>query len=199
MNLCKRCERFARGEKAGAEVALALVFADIRGSTTVAENMTAQEYSELIDRFYMASADVLVSGEATVEKLAGDQVAALSVPGLVDGDYVDRAVDIAMRLMKAYGYGRPEGPCIKVGAGVHTGTAFVGMVGTSGRMTEFTSLGDAPNVTARLASLAGSGEVVLSEATVAAASAPVPPVYEVKEVSLKGKAEPMQVHIIKAA
>lgn len=196
MQLCNRCERYARGEKPGAEVDLALVFADIRGSTTMAESMSARDYSALIDRFYTASADVLVKAEAIIEKLAGDQIAALFVPGLVDGDHVSRAVEAAVLLMAAYGYGQPDGPWVEVGAGVHTGTAFVGMVGTSGQMTELTSLGDAPNVTARLAGLASSGEILVSAATVAAAESEIPPTVEVKDVSLKGKAEPMRVHVI---
>ena len=195
MQLCNRCEGFARAEKPGAEVDVALVFADIRGSTSLAEKMTPREYSGLIDRLYTASADVLTDTEAIVEKLAGDQVAALFVPGLVGPHYVDQAITAAHRLIDAYGYGTPQGPWVEVGAGVHAGFAFIGMVGTSGKMTELTSLGDPPNVTARLAGAAASGEILVSDAAAKQAESGVEE-HEVRDLSLKGKSEPMKVHVI---
>lgn len=196
MHLCNRCESFARTEKPGAEVDVALLFADVRGSTPLAEQMAPRDYSALIDRFYTSSADVLVDHEAIVERLAGDQVAALFVPGLVEGGHVATALRAASDLMKAYGYGRAGGePWIPVGAGVHRGDAFIGMVGTSGQMTELTSLGDAPNVTARLASAAGSGEVLVSESAGDALDLSRMG-YPTRELQLKGKADTMRVHVI---
>ena len=198
MQLCQRCEGFARSEKPGADVDVALVFADIRGSTPLAESMSPLEYSAIIDRFYNASADVLIQSEAILEKLAGDQVAALFVPGLVGEDYVASAVSAGIRLMQAYGYGGADGPWIAVGAGVHVGRAFVGMVGTSGKMTELTSLGDAPNVAARLASSAAAGEILVSD-DAARAVADLPESTEVRELELKGKTKPIRVHVISSA
>ena len=198
MHLCGRCEGFARSKKPGADVDLALVFADIRGSTPLAESMPPLEYSGIIDRFYNASAEVFIEHMAIVEKLAGDQVAALFVPGLAGGDYVRGAINAAISLMQAYGYGGADGAWISVGAGVHVGNAFVGMVGTSGRMTELTSLGDAPNVTARLASSAAAGEILVSD-DAARAVAELPESSEVRELDLKGKAKPIRVHVISSA
>ncbi len=54
-----------------------------------------------------------------------------------------------------------SGP-IPVGAGIHTGVAYVGSVGASGEISDFTALGDVVNSTARLASLAGAGELLVS-------------------------------------
>ena len=195
MQLCARCEGFARAEKPGADVDLALVFADIRGSTSLAEQLPAMQFSQLINRFYTASADVLVESEAIIEKLAGDQVAALFVPGLVGTDYVQTAISAAIRLMESYGHGSKDGPWVPVGAGVHVGNAFVGMVGTSGQMTELTSLGDAPNVTARLAGAAAAGEILLSDAAFEAAGN-IPKTSAVRDLNLKGRSEPMRVHVI---
>lgn len=198
MQLCNRCEGFARAEKPGADVDLALVFADIRGSTQLAEQMSPLDYRELIDRFYNASANVLVHKEAILEKLAGDQVAALFVPGLVGAGYARAALASAVDLMSAYGYGSTDGPWVRVGAGVHVGTAFVGMVGTGGGMTELTSLGDAPNVTARLASSAAEGEILVSEKAARAIGGTLGDA-EVRELDLKGKTEPVRVHVIETA
>ena len=175
---------------------LALLFADIRGSTVLAEQMDPSEYSDLIDRFYTASAEVLVENGAIIEKLAGDQVAALFVPGLVGKKYVEKAVNAANGLMTAYGYRDAEGPWVPVGAAVHAGNAFVGMVGTRGRMTELTSLGDPPNVTARLAGAAASGEVLVSAAAAATAGDRSDGSHEVRELTVKGKSARLTVHII---
>ena len=195
MSLCSRCEGFARAEKPGAEVDVALLFADVRGSTALAETMDPRQYSDLIDRFYTASADVLVDHEAIVEKLAGDQVAALFVPGLVSGNHALAAMEAASDLMTAYGYGDRAGPWIPVGAGVHRGSTFIGMVGTSGQMTELTSLGDPPNVTARLASAAASGETLVSVA--AAEGSDIDGAgYEMRDLQLKGRSGVTTVYVI---
>ena len=97
--------------------------------------------------------------------------------------------------MEAYGYGGADGPWIAVGAGVHVGRAFVG---TSGKITELTSLGDAPNVAARLASSAAAGEIFVSD-DAARAVADLPESTEVRELELKGKTKPIRVHVISSA
>ena len=61
------------------------------------------------------------------------------------------------------GHDKPEGPWIPLGVGLHSGTAFVGTVGSSDGATDITVLGDVPNVAARLSSAAGPGEILMSE------------------------------------
>jgi adenylate cyclase len=77
-------------------------------------------------------------------------------------------LDAARDLMKATGHGSPDGPWVPLGAGVHTGTTWMGAVG-EGAAANMTALGDPVNVTARLASLAEAGEILItSEAALAA-------------------------------
>jgi adenylate cyclase len=74
-----------------------------------------------------------------------------------------------------------------VGIGVHTGLAYVGVVGgEAGNPTDFTALGDNVNITARLASLAGPGEVLISEAAYTAAGLDLGEL-ESRQLELKGK------------
>ena len=78
--LCNDCEQAMRAEEGGAEVELSLLFADVRGSTALAEQMPATEYKQLIQRFYQAAGEVLIEHNALVNRLMGDQVIGLFVP-----------------------------------------------------------------------------------------------------------------------
>jgi class 3 adenylate cyclase len=58
-----------------------MLFVDVRGSTTLAEQMSTQEFSQLMNRFYEAAIAVLVQADAFIDKLVGDEVTALFIPG----------------------------------------------------------------------------------------------------------------------
>ena len=62
--LCNVCEEFARQFQGGADIELSLLFADVRGSTTLAENMNAMDYSRLINRFYKIASRIMVQSDA---------------------------------------------------------------------------------------------------------------------------------------
>ncbi len=66
----------------GAEIRLTMSFVDVRGSTTIAERMNDLEFSQLMNRFHKATIKVLVREDAFIDKLAGDEVTALFIPGL---------------------------------------------------------------------------------------------------------------------
>ena len=83
-----------------------------------------------------------------------------------------------------------EGRPLPVGIGVHTGSAYVGVVGKAGDLLEFTALGDAVNLTARLSSAAASRELLISDTALQAAGPPTDGL-EPRELSLKGIARPV--------
>ena len=97
----------------------------------------------------------------------------------------DAAIEAGVALLKATGHGSPEGPWIPVGIGVHTGIAFVGIVGAA-PTTELTALGDVVNTTARLASAAAAGEVLVTAAAAKAAALDTERL-ERRHLELKGK------------
>jgi adenylate cyclase len=107
---CNACEVFASKHPGGAEIELAMLFADIRGSTTLAEKLGSREFRHLIDRFFRVATDVLVHSDGLIEKLIGDEVAALYVPGFAGPLYTERAVQAARRLLAATGHGSAAGP-----------------------------------------------------------------------------------------
>ena len=193
--LCNACEEFARAFQGGAEVELSLLFADIRGSTALAEKMSPTDFSRLINRFYNTSSHVLVHSDALIDKIIGDQVAGMYVPGFAGPDHARRAITAAQEILRKTGHMNPDGPWIPLGAGVHTGTAFVGSVGSKDGTADITVLGDAPNTAARLATSAGQGEILISEAAYAAAGMQSH-ALEKRDLELKGKSEPISVHVL---
>jgi len=192
-NYCNMCEVRALKERGGAEVELTMLFADVRGSTTLAERMSARDFSRLLNRFYDVANRILIESDALVDKLVGDEVIGLYLPYLPD--HAARAVGAAQALLAATGHGGADGPWLPVGAGVHTGIAYVGIVGSAETVVDFTALGDAVNITARLASLAGPGEILASDATVAAAKLDRVGL-EHRELQLKGRTDPIGVSVM---
>ena len=118
------------------------------------------------------------------------------VPGFAGPEHPRRAVQAAQELLRVTGHADPGGPWLPVGVGVHTGLAFVGTMGTEGRTTDITALGDNVNIAARLASKAGSGEALISEAAYAAARLDLGHL-EQRQLELKGKSEPVSVRVLR--
>lgn len=193
---CNICDRFARKHQGGAEIEITMVFADIRGSTQLAESMSVREFKNLIDRFYRLTTDIFVQSDAMVDKLVGDEVTAFYMPGLAGKNYASKAIQAAKEILVKTGHQELQGPWVPVGIGIHTGVAFVGAVGQTNGMIDITALGDPVNVAARLASHAGAGEIILSEETIQAAGLDNSQM-EKKSLALKGKSAPIDTYIVR--
>lgn len=195
---CFGCHSFMYEIPGGAEVELTMLFVDVRGSTTIAENMDTLEFSRLMNRFYEAAIKVLVRADAFIDKLVGDEVTALFIPGYAGKDHAHKAVEAGKALLRVTGHGSARGPWVPVGVGIHTGTAWVGsIVGASGAAADFTALGDNVNIAARLASNAGPGEVLISESTYKNAQVNNASL-EKRTLELKGKSEKFVVRVMNA-
>jgi len=196
---CAACHDFTSKFPGGAEIELTMLFVDVRGSTTIAEKMDALEFSRLMNRFYEATINVLVRADAFIDKLVGDEVTALFIPGYAGGDHAVKAVRAGKDLLRVTGHGKSSEPWVPVGVGIHTGMAWVGSIsGASGEASDFTALGDNVNIAARLASNARQGEVLVSEATYRAAEMD-DEALEVRELALKGKSDLFRVRVLKAS
>jgi adenylate cyclase len=189
---CGGCFQALYRRREGAEVECTLFFADVRGSTALAETMPVQDFRALMDRFYATASEVLVRHEAVVDKFVGDEVVGIFVPALAGGMHARRAIDAGLDLLRATDH--DETPWVPVGIGVNTGSAYVGAVGTAEHV-EFTALGDAVNVTARLASAAGRGELLVTEVAARAAGYPGS-ALEHRSLDLRGKSVATDVLVI---
>jgi adenylate cyclase len=196
-SICNVCEQFARKHQGGAEIELSLLFADVRGSTALGEKMSPMAYSRLINRLYRTATEIMVWSDALIDKIMGDQVAAMYVPGFAGPTHPRRAIESAIKIMIATGHARPEQAWIPVGAGVHTGKAFVGSVGSDEGTADITVLGDTANTTARLSSLAREGEILISDVAYSAAGRYLGEL-ETRRVDLKGKSQSTLIHVLPA-
>jgi adenylate cyclase len=192
---CGSCLSGLSKHRGGAEIACSLLFADVRGSTVIAEQMRPAEFRALMDRFYIVATDVLVDHDSFVDKFVGDEVIGLFIPMLTGERHAARAIEASRALLAAVRTIDTERP-LAIGAGVHTGTAFVGTVG-AGDDLNFTALGDTVNTTARLASAAGAGEALVSEAAAQAARLDSAGL-ERRTLALKGKSESVGVVVLTA-
>ena len=193
---CRGCFKDLYRNRDGAEIECTLLFADIRGSTGLAESMRAGEYRTLLDRFYATAAEILVEHEAIVDKFVGDEVIGIFVPALTDGNHARQAIDAGQELLRATGH-ETDAPWVPVGIGVNTGEAFVGVVGTAEHI-EFTALGDNVNITARLASAAGPGEILVTDAAASAAGLQGDAGREHRRLELRGKTASTDVVVLGA-
>jgi adenylate cyclase len=189
-NWCATCFTFMRKHHGGAEIECTMLFADVRGSTTLAEGISPAAFRELMERYYDTAAQTVFDNDGIVDKFVGDELVAMFFP-LLSGDHHARCgVAAARALLEATGHSDPDGPWVSVGAGVHTGPAWVGAVG-EGVHTALTALGDAVNTAARLASAAGGGEILVT--TAASKAAGLDPSLPQRSLELKGKQEVVEV------
>lgn len=192
-HFCEKCRLFEH--PGGAEIPLTMLFADVRGSTELAERMNPREFSRLINRFYTTATHVLIRKDAMVDRLMGDEAIGLFLPGFAGPDHARRAIEAAEELLRLTGHRDVKGPWLPVGVGVHTGVAYVGVVGDEESTADFTALGDNVNITARLASQADAGEILISNVSYSASGLTLENL-EHRQLALKGKSEPIEVHVL---
>jgi adenylate cyclase len=161
--LCKACFGKMAGHPGGAELPISVVFADVRGSTGLAERTSAAEFRSLIQAYYRSAAVAIDQNGGIIDKFLGDGVMALFIPVISGASHAARAIEAGRAILAAVERDGLAAKGLMVGAGVHTGEAFVGVVGGDEKV-DFTALGDTVNVAARLGSLAGPGELLVSRA-----------------------------------
>ena len=192
--MCTACFDFIARHHGGAEIECSFLFADVRGSTSIAEGMSATSFRGLLDRFYATASTVVFDHDGSVDKFVGDELVAMFFPLLSGDRHAARTVDAARALLVATGHADAAGPWVPLGAGVHTGPAWVGAVGDE-RHVELTALGDTVNTTARLASVARVGEILVT--ITAADAAGLDPTLEHRSLDLKGKELPIEVVVVR--
>src|SRR5262245_42171004 len=167
--LCKWCIPPLHKSAGGAEIEITALFADVRGSTGLAEGASAGDFSQLLARFYGVAAAAVDDHDGIVDKFVGDAAVALFIPGFSCPAHAAAAIATARDLIHATGNDGPE-PWLPIGIGIDTGVSYVGVVG-EGDAVDFTALGDTVNTASRLSGLAQPGEILVSAATAEAAGA----------------------------
>jgi adenylate cyclase len=188
--LCNACFVHMEKHRGGAEVDGSYLFADIRGSTALAERLLPIEFRALIDRFYATASQAVFDHDGGVDKFVGDEIVAFFLPVTSGPKHAAHAVAAALAVLRATGHADDRGPWVPVGVGVSSGRAWVGVVGDEKRI-DITALGDTVNIAARLGGAAKAGEVLLT--VEAAKAAQLDPDLERRSLDLKGKSAPTEI------
>jgi adenylate cyclase len=180
----------------GVNKKITVLFADIRGFTSLAERTNPEKIVGLLNRYFSAMSEIIFANGGTLDKYIGDGLMALfGAPTASEEDAlnaVKAAVTMQRRLktlnaeLMTEGFGQ-----IAIGIGLHTGEATVGYVGSEKR-SEYTAIGDTVNLASRLESNAGPGQILMSEATAAASGNRVP-VSAREPLKVKNRVEPVSV------
>jgi len=190
--LLKSGEVVLSGEKRDVTV----LFADIRNFTSIAETYPPDQVMGLLNGVLGRLTDAVLAHGGTLDKFLGDGVMALFGAPVAHDDDAARAVRAALQMMESVKEQNNSGEHVaplELGIGINTGQVVAGSVGSARRL-EYTCIGDAVNIAARLCSLAGGGEILVGASTAEKAaragwtSEPLPP------VKLKGKAQPVPLY-----
>jgi len=180
----------------GVNQTITVLFADIRGFTTISEHAQPERIVGLLNRYFSAMTDIIFAHGGTLDKYLGDGLMALfGAPTTTPEDAsnaLNAAVAMQRRIMGVNLELQEEGVSeIRVGIGLHTGEATVGYIGSE-RRSEYTAIGDTVNTASRLESNAKGGEILISDATAKAARSR----YKLKTrepIAVKNRVQPVEL------
>lgn len=183
----------------GAKRRAVVLFSDIRGFTSISERMSPDEIATLLTDYFTEMVEIVFEHGGMLDKFMGDAMMALWGVPLARADDADRAIRAAMamqrRLVQLNRQWVDQGrPVLSVGIGINLGEVFAGNIGSAKRL-EYTVIGDAVNVAARLCSEAAPGEILIAEPLYTALRLR-PPVSSLTPIPLRGKAQPVGVYSV---
>jgi adenylate cyclase len=197
----------ARGRPAylhGAEQEIAILFCDLRAFTNLAEHRLPFDLVFLLNRFFRAMGEAVEEAGGRVDKFIGDGVMALFGIGSTPAQGCRSSLEAARRMAlhlaeinEALSHDLPEP--LRIGIGIHVGPAIIGEMGY-GRATGLTAIGDAVNAASRLEALTKefACQLVVSQAVADLAGIPLDR-HATREVTLRGRREPILVRIVENA
>ncbi len=153
----------------GVSQTITILFADIRGFTSISEHSAPEKIVSLLNRYFSAMTDIIFAHGGTLDKYLGDGLMALFGAPTTSPEDASNALNAAVamqrRLLGINAELRQEGLSeVGVGIGLHTGEVIVGYIGSE-RRSEYTAIGDAVNTASRLESNAKGGQILISDAT----------------------------------
>ncbi|MGH9894545.1 MAG: adenylate/guanylate cyclase domain-containing protein, partial [bacterium] len=175
---------------------LTILFADIRGFTSMAERMEPEELIDSLNQYFTAMTDVVFRHGGTLDKYVGDGILSFFGDPIPFEDHAERAVAAAFEMQHELhairgGWLLERGEGLNVGIGISTGYVTVGNIGSATR-TEYTVIGNHVNLASRLATTAKAQQILVSERTLIAVRDHVD-ATPVDEISLKGVSRPIRI------
>ena len=199
-NLCTLCETKFRSVKKAQQVTVpaTVLFADVRGYTSLSEEVDAGDMTTMLGEFYDHCSAAVWDRDGIVNKLIGDAIFAIYNFPIRRSDHIQQAVLSGLELqrrcraMKTTRLDERDVP-VGVGVGVHTGDVTVGEIGTS--IKDFTAIGEVVNLASRLQGASQPGEVLVTENVYRRVERDFPAV-ERRECTLKGVARPVRAYVL---
>jgi class 3 adenylate cyclase/tetratricopeptide (TPR) repeat protein len=170
-----------------------IMFADISGFTALAETMDPEAVRDIINGCFERLVPIVERYEGTVDKFIGDEIMALFGAPVAHENDPERALRAALDMMDALAvFNADQGIDLGIHFGINTGLVIAGGIGT-GERQEYSVMGDAVNLAARLEDASERGEILVGPDTYRA-TAPLFSFETLEPVRLKGKAEPVDVY-----
>ncbi len=191
--LCGMCFGQLRKHPGGAEIEISVLFADVRGSTAIAERLSPHEFRRHIQRYYELGSRAIERNGGIVDKFLGDGIMALFIPVIAGEGHARRAVIAGADLLRDVETSELPRAGIHVGVGIGAGNAFVGVLGADDRL-DFSALGDSVNIAARLGAAAEPGRLLVSDLawTASGFAGSGPPIAR-RSLDVAGRHEPVDV------
>lgn len=172
-----------------------MLFADCRGYTRLTHELGIEKLAPITEEFFRAAAALVREHHGIVDRLLGDGVMALFNVPIKHDDHMLRAVTAAFRIQEAVkriNVALDGGVVLGVGIGVATGTALATNMGST-NCSDYTMVGDAINIAARLQGQAEPGEILVTDEAYQPISAAFPGATR-GEYVLKGLSQPVAAH-----
>ncbi len=174
-----------------------VLFADIRGFTTMSEKMEARDVVQMLKEFFTSMSGVIFQCNGTVDKFIGDCIMALFGAPVASATSARDGLQAAIRMQRqmellSLSRKRRNAPLFQIGIGLHCGPAVVGNIGSDNRV-QYTAIGDTVNVAARLTSKAAASQIIVSE-DVRACIPDLNRFEALGEVELKGRATKTNIY-----
>ena len=183
----------------GKKANVTVLFADIRGFTSMSEKMTAEEVSVILNEYFSEIEPIITKYNGVINKFIGDAVMAIFGEPIQDINHPQNAVKCACEMLKKVEQLRDkwlfEGkPKIEIGIGINTGEAFVGNIGSEKRL-EYTVIGDMVNLASRIESYnkVYRTNMLISSSTYSYVS-DIVDVIKIADVTIRGKAKKMDIY-----
>lgn len=183
----------------GKKANVTVLFADIRGFTSMSERMTAEEVSLILNEYFTAIEPIISKYNGVINKFIGDAVMAIFGEPIEDINHPQNAVKCAYEMLKKVEQlqekwlteGKPK---IEIGIGINTGEAFVGNIGSEKRL-EYTVIGDTVNLASRIETYnkVYKTNFLISSSTYSYVST-LADVIKISEVTIRGKAKKMDIY-----
>jgi class 3 adenylate cyclase len=193
-------ERAVDLQRGGEEREVTIMFADIRGFTSLTERSNPGDVVALLNEYFDHMVEVVFQHHGTLDKFIGDALMAVWGTPVTRADDATLALAAARGMLKELeilneerrGAGRE---LVNIGIGLATGVCVSGAMGARRRM-EYTVIGDSVNLASRLAGMARAGEILCDEATYVASGRPGGS-NRMPEVKVKGKTNPVPVYVMR--